>query len=354
MSSNSNSHEVTPLMDSSCAQNQRGTVRLAALLWDMIKVTLLRTKVNALLFCLPVGLLAGMAKWDPVVVFGVNFFAIIPLADILSNATENLSTKLGGQLGGLLNATLGNAVELIVSFVALRKKQYAVAKSSMIGSILSNLLLVMGMCFFFGGIKNMKDTSDAGTEQTFANITAQTTCSLLMLAAASMVVPSALSVVMQSSPNNNPDECQQAILYVSRGTAIVLFIMYIFYLYFSLRTHHNLFVPKNQRQSSSNLGGDEEQAEGFVATQAEGGNQSPKRVWSAVSALVVTTVLIAICAHYLVNSIDALVERVHLSRNFVGLILIPIVGNAAEHATAVIAAFKNNMDLACAVHTLSS
>lgn len=142
---------------------------------------------------MPVGIVAGHGGWDPVAVFVINFFAIIPLAAVLSFATEEISEKLGESLGGLLNATFGNAVELIVSIIALQNKQYQVVKSSMIGSILSNILLVMGMCFFFGGIVNMRDRNGAGTEQSFASITAQTTSSLMTLSAASMILPGTVS-----------------------------------------------------------------------------------------------------------------------------------------------------------------
>ncbi|KAK7942701.1 Ca2+ transporter [Apiospora aurea] len=327
----------TPGMDS-----DNPLVKFPAQMWHIIKATLLRSKINILLFCVPIGLVAGMTGMDPVAVFVINFFAIIPLAAVLSNATEDISAKLGEQLGGLLNATFGNAVELIVSVIALKERQYAVVKSSMIGSILSNLLLVMGMCFFFGGLKNMRDDAGAGKEQEFTDITAQTTCSLLMLAAASMVVPSA------SSSNNDPDERQQTILNLSRGTAIILLIMYAFYLNFSLRTHHNLFVPKSKQQPQRSPG-DEEEANGEVLVTSECEDEPLLGAWASGAILIVTTVLVAVCADYLVDSIDALVERANISRNFIGLILIPIVGNAAEHVTAVVVAVKNNMDLVCAI-----
>lgn len=142
----------------------------------------------------PLGIVAGKFNWDAVAVFTINFFAIIPLAAVLSFATEQISMKLGEALGGLLNATFGNAVELIVSIVALREGQIQVVQSSMLGSILSNLLLVLGMCFFFGGIANPTDQeTNAPGEQSFASTTAQTTCSLMTLASASLVIPATVS-----------------------------------------------------------------------------------------------------------------------------------------------------------------
>lgn len=142
----------------------------------------------------PIGIVAGQGNWSSTAVFTINFFAIIPLAAVLSFATEQISVKLGEALGGLLNATFGNAVELIVSIVALKDGQIEVVQSSMLGSILSNLLLVMGMCFFFGGIVNMRDrVTGQGMEQSFASATAQTTCSLMTLSSASLVIPATVS-----------------------------------------------------------------------------------------------------------------------------------------------------------------
>lgn len=157
---------------------------------------------------------------------------------------------------------------------------------------------------------------------------------------------------MQSSANRNPDERQQTILNLSRGTAIILLIMYAFYLNFSLRTHHNLFVPKSKQQPQCSPG-DEERAEEIPVAEEDEEDGPLLGAWASGAVLVITTVLVAICADYLVDSIDSLVERANISRNFIGLILIPIVGNAAEHVTAVIVAVKNNMDLVCGVQELA-
>jgi Ca2+:H+ antiporter len=140
----------------------------------------------------PLGIIAHSLGWGPTAVFTINFFAIIPLAAVLSFATEEISAKLGETLGGLLNATFGNAVELIVSIQALRKGQIEVVQSSMLGSILSNLLLVMGMCFFFGGLVH-RGTSGNGSEQVFSSAVAQATCSLMTLASATLILPAAVS-----------------------------------------------------------------------------------------------------------------------------------------------------------------
>jgi Ca2+:H+ antiporter len=174
--------------------------------------------VNFLLPTVPVGIIAGLFGWNPTAVFTINFLAIIPLAAILSFATEEISMKLGETMGGLLNATFGNAVELIVStdlitnlclklqllilvqvsIVALKDGQIEVVQASMLGSILSNLLLVMGMCFLFGGLVH-RGTSGNGSEQSFSAAVAQATCSLMTLSSASLVIPAAVSLSNMSS-----------------------------------------------------------------------------------------------------------------------------------------------------------
>ncbi|KAI0459039.1 calcium/proton exchanger [Xylaria acuta] len=340
-------------------------VKYPAHVWHIMKATLLSSPVNILLFAVPIGIVAGETHWDPIAVFVINFFAIIPLAAVLSFATEQISAELGEALGGLLNATFGNAVELIVSIIALRDRQIEVVKSSMIGSILSNLLLVMGMCFFFGGIVNMRDENNQGIEQSFASITAQTTASLMTLSAASIILPGALFMIVKRG-HENPKEGQDIALSLSRGTAIILLLIYALYLWFQLRTHHNLFgnespggeVGSAQTQEPESEQGEAE-ARNLDGARSQGQDEEPENEavmspWSAGGVLVVTTVLVSICADYLVESIDSLVERGGISRSFIGLILIPIVGNAAEHVTAVVVAVKNKMDLAMGVAIGSS
>ena len=208
----------------------------------------------------------------------------------------------------------------------------------MLGSILSNLLLVLGMCFFLGGIYNMRDTDgNNGNEQTFATGTAQTTCSLMALASASMIIPAALYGVMDQA---NDDHKQDSILMLSRGTAGILLVLYCLYLYFALHTHKKLFEPESQQQQP-----------GSSTEEQEPPLLSP---WAAALVLVAVTLIISVCADYMVDSIDDLVSTGKISKNFIGLILIPIVGNAAEHVTACVVAVKNKMDLAMGVAIGSS
>ncbi len=215
----------------------------------------------------------------------------------------------------------------------------------MLGSILSNLLLVMGMCFLLGGIFNMRDVSGHGTEQTFTSATAQTTCSLMAISSASMILPAALYGVLDRADDV---EKEQSILLLSRGTAIILLLLYILFLYFQLHTHKNMFDPEREGAESAVSGSTTE--DGHGSEDEEGG----VGVWSGAAVLVVVTIIVSVCADYLVGSIDEIAKTGKISKTFIGLILIPIVGNAAEHVTACVVAVKNNMDLAMGVAIGSS
>lgn len=329
-------------------------IRCLAHALHTIKITLASSYINILLICVPIGIIAGHNDWDPTAVFLWNFFGIIPLAAVLSFATEEISVKLGETMGGLLNATFGNAVELIVSIVALREGQLEIVQASMLGSILSNLLLVLGMCFLFGGLKNMRDRNGNGREQAFASGTAQTTCSLMALASASMILPATLYGVLEmNTDDKDPDakkDMDKSILLLSRGTAIILLFLYVLYLIFQLRTHKNLFDAEAQKatreaEQNGNVNGQHKNDEG------EEGAMNP---WAAGCVLIITTIIVAVAAEYLVDSIDSIVESAKISKTFIGLILIPIVGNAAEHVTAVVVAWRDKMDLAMGVAIGSS
>ncbi|KAF7904304.1 hypothetical protein EAF00_001638 [Botryotinia globosa] len=306
-------------------------VSYSASAWHVGKVTLYSSYVNVLLIFVPLGIVAGLTHWDPVVIFTLNFFAIIPLASILSFATEEISMKLGETLGGLLNATFGNAVELIVSIIALKEGQIRIVQSSMLGSILSNSLLVLGCCFVAGGIHNTRTGTSMGIEQRFNDTVAGTMSSLMVLAASALIIPATLYSVLSKSAADT----ETNILILSHGTAIILLILYCLYLFFQLRTHSNLFDAESQSA------GEEEEVP----------QMSP---WAAAAVLVIVTIAVSVCADYLVDSIDSIVEKAHISKTFVGLILLPIVGNAAEHVTAIVVAVKDKMDLAMGVAIGSS
>jgi len=303
-------------------KDNRPLVRWPFLILHLTYEILKTHYVNILLVFVPLGIIAGALGWDPTTVFILNFLAIIPLASLLAFATEELSVPLGQTIGGLLNATFGNAVELIVSIVALRNNEIRIVQASMLGSILSNILLVLGCCFIAGGIKYK--------EQTFNSTVASTMSSLMSVSTASLIIPATLYASLQKS---SKESTEHNILILSHGTAIILLFIYVMYLIFQLKTHSHLFDEENTG----------EHAEAELLTP-----------WSAGVLLVIITIAVAICAEYLVDSIDSIVETAHISKTFIGLILIPIVGNAAEHVTAVVVAYKDKMDLAIGVAIGSS
>ena len=194
----------------------------------------------------------------------------------------------------------------------------------MLGSILSNILLVLGCCFIAGGIRYH--------EQRFNETVASTMSSLMAVSSASLIIPATLYAALTKAKDTSSED---NILVLSHGTAIILLLVYITYLFFQLKTHADLFDPETQNQDNP------QEAELLGP-------------WAAGAALVVVTIMVAICAEFLVDAIDPLVEAAHISKTFIGLILIPIVGNAAEHVTAVVVAYKDKMDLAIGVAIGSS
>jgi len=308
---------------------------------------------TVMLLFVPVGIAIGASKQNDTAVFILNFVAIVPLAKLLGDATEELALHTSQSVGGLLNATFGNAVEIIISIFALKAGLIRVVQSSLIGSILSNLLLVLGMCFLFGGIYN--DT------MTFNQTAAQTSAGILFISVLGVMMPAALKAQIEEDTvkfnaeealinqtelalNNLTDEVREKwehhlpvetrLLILSRGTAIVMLIIYGLFLFFQLKTHKQLYEDK--------AGEDEEEEQKHMT-------------WPmALFFLAAITVLVAVCSEYLVDSIEGITLAWGISETFAGMVLLPIVGNAAEHLTAVTVAIKNKMDLAIGVAVGSS
>ncbi|KTW28261.1 calcium/proton exchanger [Pneumocystis jirovecii RU7] len=266
----------------------------------------------------PLGILSGFFDWNHTMTFIFNFIAIIPLAAILSFLTEELSMNIGQTTGSLLNASLGNVVELIISIIALSKGQLRIVQTSMLGSILSNDLLVLGICFIAGGLYYR--------EQKFNMTLAQTMSSLMAVATSSLLIPAAFRLSLPGT-----DETNKSIVILSRGTSIFLLIIYFLYLIFQLKTH----------------------TEFYDTVIEDSHKESIPPIISGI-LLILVTGLVSICAEYLIDSIDLFVASYNVNKTFIGLILIPIVGNAAEHVTAVIVSIKNKMDLAIGVALGSS
>ncbi|KEF54017.1 Ca2+:H+ antiporter [Exophiala aquamarina CBS 119918] len=336
-----------------------------------IRATLFNSWINVLLIASPVGIAVHYAGVNDVAVFVINFIAIIPLAAMLSYATEEIALRTGEVIGGLLNASFGNAVELIVSIIALAKDQVLIVQTSLIGSMLSNLLLVLGMCFFFGGVNRM--------EQAFNMTVAQTASSLLFVAVGSLLIPTVFEEWARTQDQVNgedptPDNPGAKVTAISRGTAILLLVVYGCYLFFQLKSHTAMYNAPSEKNKKRAVGSKfksavipekfrnqsvvERNAAAAAEAEADDAEDEPEEpqlsIWVAVLTLALSTVLVALNAEYLVDSINAITCGGGISKSFVGLILLPIVGNAAEHATAVTVAIKDKMDLAIGVAVGSS
>lgn len=335
--------ESTPLLgkflrtrSSTLARPPYNFSETASVVGRKLKAIIYSSYVNILLVFVPLGILAHALEWGPIAVFSLNFLGIIPLAALLSFATEEISVHVGETVGGLLNATFGNAVELIVAVVALFRGEIRIVQASMLGSILSNILLVMGCCFIAGGYNRV--------QQKFNQTVAQTMASLMALSVLSLLIPAAYNA-------GYPGEFNY-VLDLSRGASVVLLIIYSLYLFFQLKTHADYFEQQNldvEAAPSSYTGLPSDETE-----EEEDEHSSILSTGEALALLTVVTLAVSYCADYLVDSIDSIVSETGISKTFIGLILIPIVGNAAEHVTAVVVAMKDKMDLAVGVAIGSS
>ncbi|KNE66787.1 calcium/proton exchanger [Allomyces macrogynus ATCC 38327] len=285
-----------------------------------LMVTIKKSWLNVLLVFIILGVISDLLEWGAIPTFILNFLAIVPLASLLGFATEEIALRTNETIGGLLNATFGNAVEIIMAIIALSKGLVTVVQSTLLGSILSNLLLVTGFCFLCGGYNRF--------EQTFNRTAANTSTSLLGISVMSLLVPAAF---VASFPSLN-EEVETKLLVLSHGTAIILLIVYMLFIFFQLKTHAGLYS-----------GEPSEEEEVPVLT-----------LWFSIGLLLVSTILVAMCSEFLVGSIEGLTKEAGLSETFVALILLPIVGNAAEHVTAVTVAMRNKMELALGVAIGSS
>ena len=261
-----------------------------------------------------------LAHADAVVVFFIAALGIVPTAALMGLATEELAAKSGPGIGGLLNVTFGNAPELIIALFALNEGLQEVVKASIVGSIIGNVLQVLGAAMLVGGIKFPR--------QTFNPQAANIQATMLFLAAAALLMPAIFELVEGQglpSPTAERVDYDSTVENLSLAVAIVLIGTYVAGLFFSLRTHKDLFNPPYA----------EEHEEGFGWT-----------VRRSVIALFVSGLLVGLMSEVLVGSISEASESIGLSEFFVGVIVVAIVGNAAEHWVAILVAFKNKMDLA--------
>jgi len=276
---------------------------------------------TVLLLFIPISLAAHFLEWGDLIVFITAALAILPLAAWMGTATEEITVVVGPGVGGFLNATFGNATELIIALVALNAGLIDVVKASITGSIISNLLLVMGLSMLLGGLRYK--------EQTFESVVARVNASSMNLAVIAILLPTAMnytSVGISEATVQN----------LSLAVAIVLILVYGLTLLFSMKTHAYLYEV------------------GVAEIEEDEVAHEKPNVWLWSGVLLVCTLLVALESELLVDSLEVATSKLGLSALFTGVILVPIIGNAAEHATAVTVAMKNKMDLAMSVAVGSS
>lgn len=269
--------------------------------------------MNALYFLLvfiPVTIIGEFMGMSPTLIFIFSALAIVSLAALMGKATESESYYLGDRVGGFLNATFGNAAELLINIFVLRAGMVEVVKASIVGSIIGNILLVLGLSMLCGGLKYK--------EQTFNKKSVELHSGMLFFAIIGMCLPAIFHMSMSTS-NDKAEELSVAI-------AVVMIILYILQIIFTFITHKEMFVTESEETEKPKLS-----------------------LKASLILLVVVTVFLGIISEMFTGSVEGMSESLGLSDAFVGLILIPIIGNAAEHSTAVVMAMKNKMDSAIEV-----
>ena len=284
--------------------------------------------VYALGIFIPVAVALELSHASPTLIFGAAALGVIPTAAVMGRATEEIAHKAGPGIGGIMNVTFGNAPELIIAFFALEKGLHEVVKASIAGSILGNVLLVMGASMLVGGLMAPKDPQSGVKEQRFEAQAAHAQSGMLLLAVITLMMPVVYELV-SGDPLPQAGESRidfsSTVEHLSLATAIVLMLVYVAGQYFSLRTHKSLFNPYSED------------------------HEPPEEQWTmrkSVIALAVSGVLVGLMSEILVGSIEEASHDIGLSEFFVGVIVVAIVGNAAEHWVAVLVAAKQKMDLA--------
>ena len=277
---------------------------------------------------IPIAVGLEIAHASPTLIFLAAALGVIPTAALMGESTEHLAAKTGPGLGGLLNVTFGNAPELIIAFFALNEGLQEVVKASIVGSIIGNILLVLGAAMLVGGLKREK--------QTFNRTAATAQAGMLLLALTALILPAVFQLVHGGGlPGVSEERVDfgSDLEHLSLGVAIILMVSYVAGLIFSQRTHKAVFNP---------YGAEEEEHEG---------------AWSikrALISLAVAAVLVGLMSEVLVGSISEASKDIGLSEFFVGVFVVAIVGNAAEHWVAVLVAAKDKMDLAVGIAIGSS
>ncbi|OOM80660.1 calcium/proton exchanger [Clostridium sp. BL-8] len=270
-----------------------------------------------MLIFIPISFIAEFMHASPSIMFVLAAFSIIPLAGLMGEGTEEISFYSGPKIGGFLNGTFGNATELIISFFALKQGLFEVVKSSVAGAVIGNVLLVLGASMLAGGLKHKT--------QKFNKKVVEVSASMLLFAVVGLCIPALFTHTVDPSLLNTRYEGLSIVV------AIVMITIYILSLIFSFFTHKDIYIVNSEEETSAK--------------------------WSlkkAILILIISTILLAIESEFLVGGIEDITKSLGLSEFFVGIIIIPIIGNAAEHSTGVVMALKNKMDVALEIAIGSS
>ncbi|KAL1756523.1 Sodium/calcium exchanger protein-domain-containing protein [Schizophyllum commune] len=338
---------------------------------ESIKCALTYSWINVLLIFNPIAWALHYTHQEDGAVFAMALLGVIPLAGMLGHGTETIALYTGDALGGLINASLGNATEFIIAILLLVKCEIRVVQASLLGGLLSNLLLVTGMAFIVGGVRF--------SEQEFQQTAAQLNTSLLTLAVIALVMPTVFAFAIEQAQDE--DKERDIILQMSRGSALILIFIYISYMVFQLYSHTYLYNPENDVLNDSPRSSRSSSPEREVAP-APAPQPAPRKVTGqrranslpfgtmhrrgsedeeeekespemnlavAIGTLVAATGLTYVTAEALTDSLEGIGQSGSVSTEWLGLILLAIVGNAAEHVTAVFVAYRNKVDLALAV-----
>ncbi|KAJ7962712.1 Vacuolar cation/proton exchanger [Quillaja saponaria] len=296
--------------------------------FQSIYSVLIKAKINLLLPFGPLAILLHYVTRKHGWVFFFSLLGITPLAERLGYITEQLAFFTGPTVGGLLNATFGNATEMIISIYALKNGMIRVVQQSLLGSILSNMLLVLGCSFFCGGIIHNKKV------QHFNKSAAVVNSGLLLMAVMGLMFPAVLHFTHTEVHFGKSE------LALSRFSSCIMLVAYASYLFFQLRSQQNLYSPVEEDEGN-NEDSDEEEAPELTQ-------------WEAIGWLAVLTAGISVLSGYLVDAIEGASDSLNMPVAFISVILLPIVGNAAEHASAIMFAMKDKLDITLGVAIGSS
>ena len=305
------------------------------------KVFLEKKALKVLLVGVPIAMLANTLHLSNGVAFLAAFLGLVPLAALLGDFTEDLAKRSNDVIGALINVTFGNATELIISIVALRHGMLDVIKLSLIGSVLGNMLLVLGTAFMYAGSKHKDLTFNSDAVNTYGP--------LLLLSMLSFAIPAIYTQVHMNDAARRGTGTPDTVLRISRELAVVMCVTYVAYLVFQLVTHRHLF---EEDKAAQQLYVEGEQGEG---EEDDEDDEDPEFSWNfGFAGLAVASVLIAYLSDILVGTLQEAAEQWSVPKQFIGIILVPIVGNAAEHASAIVMAGRNKLDIAVGVALGSS